>query len=257
MPNHVMNVVKMKGIVNLPLFKMEDEVRCFDFNKIVPMPESLNVNCGSMTDESVVYYMTERCAIPISCLEEKKLKTVKKIISNVFYKGDAEIRILFERTMSYAYKVSAYEQDKMYKMGQVYFDNYMKYGYTTWYDWRCNYWGTKWGAYSNEQKDDDTITFQTAWSNPEPIMLKLSEMYPETVIEHWWADEDRGHNTGHRTYLGGEIVDGDYHGDSSEEAYETYAFCWGDNGCYDDDEYEEDDECEECDEEPECLKCTE
>jgi len=54
MPNHVKNIVKMEGITKLPLFKTEyDEyekrdVVCFDFNKIIPMPESLNVESGSM-----------------------------------------------------------------------------------------------------------------------------------------------------------------------------------------------------------------
>ena len=51
--------------------------------------------------------------------------------------------------------------------------------------------------------------FETAWSNPEPIMLKLSEMYPEATIEHWWADEDMGSNDGYRVYRGGKIVEGD------------------------------------------------
>lgn len=51
MPNHVKNVVKMEGITNLPLFVEEDGKRCFDFNKIILMPESLNIESGSMTDE--------------------------------------------------------------------------------------------------------------------------------------------------------------------------------------------------------------
>ena len=56
MPNHVKNIVKMEGITKLPLFKTEyDEyekrdVVCFDFNKIIPMPESLSIESGSMTD---------------------------------------------------------------------------------------------------------------------------------------------------------------------------------------------------------------
>ena len=51
MPNHVKNVVKMEGITNLPLFVEEDGKICFDFNKIINMPESLNIESGSMTDE--------------------------------------------------------------------------------------------------------------------------------------------------------------------------------------------------------------
>ena len=36
---------------------------------------------------------------------------------------------------------------------------------------------------------------------------KLSEMYPEIVMEHRWADEDIGCNCGQRTWLGGKIID--------------------------------------------------
>jgi len=50
-----------------------------------------------------------------------------------------------------------------------------------WYDWRCNNWGTKWGACEVEvvQNDEDflEITFNTAWSPPEPICEALRSKY--------------------------------------------------------------------------------
>ena len=101
-------------------------------------------------------------------------------------------------------------EDELAKIGLQYISNKVLYGATTWYDWCCNNWGTKWNAYSNEQEDEDTISFETAWCNPEPVMLKLSEMYPEAIIEHWWADEDMGSNDGYRVYQGGKIIEGDY-----------------------------------------------
>ena len=51
-----------------------------------------------------------------------------------------------------------------------------------WYDWHCDFWGTKWNAIDCKIVDDDTITFDTAWSVPEPILLRLSEMFPEEEI---------------------------------------------------------------------------
>lgn len=51
-----------------------------------------------------------------------------------------------------------------------------------WYDWHCHFWGTKWNACDCKIEDDDTVTFETAWSVPEPILLKLSEMFPEEEI---------------------------------------------------------------------------
>ena len=40
MANHVRNIVRMKGIADLPLYgKGENGVRYFDFNKLIPMPK--------------------------------------------------------------------------------------------------------------------------------------------------------------------------------------------------------------------------
>lgn len=79
MPNNVKNIVKMKGILNLPLFVMEDGVKCFDFNKIIPMPKSLDIESGSMTKECIMYYLTNRCTIPVGCIGGKKTGCGQKI----------------------------------------------------------------------------------------------------------------------------------------------------------------------------------
>lgn len=47
MPNHVANVIKMEGIKNLLLFSADDDGKQYlDFNKLIPMPESLNIESG-------------------------------------------------------------------------------------------------------------------------------------------------------------------------------------------------------------------
>lgn len=255
MPNHVMNVVKMEGITRLPLFTMEydkfleRDVENFDFNKIIPMPESLNITSGSVTDQCIVYYLTERCTIPIACLEDGGAE-MRKMVKNSF--SNDWVQEVFNRVMECAYKASESEKEKMYRDGKTYVENYRNYGHTTWYDWCCSNWGTKWNAYEYEQVDEDTIEFETAWSNPEPVMLKLSKMYPEETIEHWWADEDMGNNSGYRVYQNGEIVEGDYNDFCSSEAYETYIKCWGETNClYQDEEglwkRRSCEECEDCD----------
>ena len=53
MPNHVRNIVKMKGITALPVFTEKESwdkkmVMSLDFEKIIPMPESLNVISGTL-----------------------------------------------------------------------------------------------------------------------------------------------------------------------------------------------------------------
>lgn len=77
-----------------------------------------------------------------------------------------------------------------------------------WYDWNIGNWGTKWNSYGYYTLPDyNTTTFDTAWNAPHPIIQKLSEMYPDLTIEHWWADEDIGYNCGKNVYSGGERVE--------------------------------------------------
>lgn len=100
------------------------------------------------------------------------------------------------------------------------------YGSNNWYDWSCFNWGTKWNAYS-DYKEDSTITFDTAWSCPLPVLDALAEMcYNHNVsFTGKWADEDCGNNVG--------IFESDCDGDEywfsyeyiesqSSEAYEIY-----------------------------------
>ena len=47
------------------------------------------------------------------------------------------------------------------------------YGKKNWYDWSCWNWGTKWNSYGNSF-DGHTLTFQTAWSAPHPVIKTLS-----------------------------------------------------------------------------------
>lgn len=118
MPNHVKNVVKMKGITNLPLFVEENGKKCFDFNKIILMPESLNIESGSMTDECAMYYLTEKCTIPVGCLDAEKMKTAKGIISNLFSKQEDWLREIFNRAMTKANKETEAKKTEMYEKGR-------------------------------------------------------------------------------------------------------------------------------------------
>ena len=71
---------------------------------------------------------------------------------------------------------------------------------------------TKWNAYALDTYETEvtdnspTLSFQTAWSAPHPILAKLAEMYPEVSFEHTWADEDIGQNCGQATYANGECT---------------------------------------------------
>ena len=116
------------------------------------------------------------------------------------------------------------------KKGILYAENILKYGYPTWYEWCIAKWGTKWNACETKIIDDDTITFETAWSNPEPILYELAKRYPNSIIKHEWADEDVGANSGEREWNNGcwyECCDMD-----ENSAYERYIEIWGVGKCF-------------------------
>ena len=71
-------------------------------------------------------------------------------------------------------------------------------------DWCCKNWGTKWNARHPEKPEvtklkrrtDVTYRFDTAWAPPEPVLRKLSHLFPKLDFHLYWEDEgdDEGHD---------------------------------------------------------------
>ncbi len=93
------------------------------------------------------------------------------------------------------------------------------------YNWCIANWGTKWNSYgytANTGFKDGKLTFLTAWSAPHSILQKLSEMFPDIVFEHEWADEDIGMNCGRYVYFDGERIE-EYYPESNRGRIEFAA----------------------------------
>ena len=76
-----------------------------------------------------------------------------------------------------------------------------KYGSLNWYDWSCDNWGTKWNAcnvsveYNPEYGDEVEYYFNTAWSPPEQIFIKLRDKFKldkedSELFISWFYRED-------------------------------------------------------------------
>ena len=223
MANHVRNIVKMQGIGSLPLYtevecaKPGSTVEIFDFNKIIPMPESLNLDSGSVED------MTMEAAL-------KQIAAVINTRSCPPFHVSVEPSPLDAISTEDRIRASGMTYKEAGERGLQYLENIIKHGSSSWYYWRIDNWGTKWNSYDLERIDDDTIAFNTAWSNPGPIIEALSAQYPDLMIEHWWADEDVGQNTGYR-FLQDGIGETDEPDGGSPDALELYVKCWGMDDC--------------------------
>ena len=88
---------------------------------------------------------------------------------------------------------------------------------------RFDDFGTTLNARAYFTPKDNGIYFQTAWSNPFPVMEALSRKYPDVVFHVRFADEDFGHNVGEYSLKNGDTISENIPEGGSEEAYEMAA----------------------------------
>jgi hypothetical protein len=65
-------------------------------------------------------------------------------------------------------------------------------GQPNWHTWRLRNWGTKWNACycSLVQEGESAIFhFSTAWSHPEPVIRKLSELFPLVTLDVRYTEQ--------------------------------------------------------------------
>jgi hypothetical protein len=56
--------------------------------------------------------------------------------------------------------------------------------------WCYKNWGTNWNVGKDAHIEDGRIICKTAWTPPEPIIVKLSEMFPEVIIRMNYVQEE-------------------------------------------------------------------
>lgn len=209
MPNWTRNVVKMHGIGELPLYSITKapNVYAFDFNKLIPMQKELEVQKGEFETLAIEAVM-RRCNE--FHIQGKYIGMSDKLFSSL---------------------TRCYDVADLEKSGLQYIKNKILYGETNWYDWRVKNWGTKWNACDFVKVSEDEISFSTAWSMPEPIMNTLADKYPDHEIQHWWADEDCGNNSGYGIYQPGTGWSRKHNENGTASAFNTYVLCWGESEC--------------------------
>ena len=194
MPNHISNILAVSGnkasVKVVFDFIRGDGDQLFDFNKVIPMPEDLNIDSCSLGEWGLRY-----------------------------------VRDNDREAAAHLDTLTPEDRAKAISLGQRYLYNIERFGHTTWYDWCRANWGTKWNAYYfNEEVEgeDDQIQFSTAWSAPIPVIEKLSAMFPDLDFELTYADEDMGYNTGQIEFNNGEAITSYFPTGGSDEAMELY-----------------------------------
>lgn len=214
MPNHVTNIISFSGdpeTIQQMLESIKNDeygLGTIDFNKIVPMPDSLDIEAGSRTDNGLKAYRDFIDVYTLMGTLEKDLLYIPKESEDAFLKLRTDIK------------------DGEWELGRTAFQNKIQYGAPTWYEWRFGHWGTKWNAYDYEKgidySENDNLCFQTAWGAPHPVIAKLAEIFPDVEFTHEWADEDIGQNCGMFCYEDGVRTE-EYRPNSNKDGIEFAA----------------------------------
>ena len=172
MPNHITNCLSIAGseeqIKELleGLFQVDEDgnlTETIDFNFFDKQPESLNITDGGLGD----------------------------IAERAIYDVSDNNWLTYERATQQFEELDDKRKKEATELAEAYQENRKLYGHKTWYGWSHEHWGTKWNAYSGHvvkrEEDSIHITFQTAWSPPEPIFEKMIEM--GFNISGIWSDQ--------------------------------------------------------------------
>ena len=176
----------------------------FDFNRIIPMPESIKATeRGSLSfaSEAVCLFLNDGIITNHLRWMLDKNQVTKEELPEVIKKWEEENKIDLS-------------------LGQRIIDNRRKYDCGDWYEWSINNWGTKWDA-CEITIDDNLICFETAWSPCSPIVEKLAIMFPKVKLIYKYF-EPGVCLAGRETYEGGECTEVDIF-DYDEEGYVAMA----------------------------------
>ncbi len=201
MPNWVTNRLKVKpSIIEKYISKDDNNEEYLDFNKIIPMSDDLKVESGNygIIGLMILYYLSNNYQ------EKNKINEAYKSFNPLF--KDIKYEELYLNVIN-TYKTSKNDYKYSIELGKKYLDNYEKYGYTDWYNWSCANWGTKWNAIDFYKLDESLYEFTTAWSSPLPIFKRISEIYPQEIIEVNFADETIGSNCGTIKFQKGDVIE--------------------------------------------------
>jgi hypothetical protein len=147
----------------------------FDFQKIKPMPESLNIEAGSCEIGYRAMYGDYQGLLNYPWISRYHVKTREQLVN-----------LLNRIHPEYLEKADLYKKNRD------------EYGHLNWYSWRLANWGTKWAVPAedihimDETEDFMELEFDTAWSPADGIhqaVIDLIDQHNLSASISWFYDE--------------------------------------------------------------------
>lgn len=183
-------------VKNRVLAEKKENVRLFSFDRIIECPTELReVTSGS--EESI--YLALFSEVPDSNTTPNNQK-VYEVCLDLFGKNYSKEHIAAFSNEIYAQENE--DKESLRKrviekelLANKYNQNMKSYGYTSWYDWCVDNWGTKWDATNVNVTDTNVetkkgkslkkvcISYDTAWAPAIPVVRKLAELFPKCLVK--------------------------------------------------------------------------
>lgn len=194
MPNWCQNSMLVTGAkIDVEKFinKVKSSESDFDFNGILPMPESLSVEASSIAEKAYkVYYGTQ----------QQKYEALR--VNN---------------EQDFQTELKEFEKNAQAKqLADTYHHNVTHYGFTTWYEWSIEVWGTKWNACEPNKGEVVKVAgqelyqidyqFETAWSYPKGVYEEIAKQFPQLVVSID-VDEEGGYFWGNILLKDGQLIE--------------------------------------------------
>jgi hypothetical protein len=157
-------------------FRHEPDDDYLDFNTVIPMPEVIKgTEASSVVDDGL--YLLGRLDL-VQFTPSLDFPWVKEAGITTEEQLKAELLKRCPDCIEKAKKAIAVHEAT---------------GYTDWYQWSCDNWGTKWNSQRLHVLADtpDTLQFSlaTAWGPPMPVIKRLVQLYPELAFNAEGVDE--------------------------------------------------------------------
>lgn len=201
MPNHVTTRCLITGPADeIMRFKTEmigkdkddsGEWTLLDFNKAIPMPDCLKTaEEGSVAQEGAALVLLRGeggAPYATAGLYETRIKRIREECGL----PEPLKQPIDKVAAAYLALNPEYERQGRQRLANV-----AATGFASWYPWAIENWGTKWNSYSfeivQEHRSKLEITFNTAWSFPEPVFRKIAELFPKLKFDCAAFDEGWG-----------------------------------------------------------------
>lgn len=148
----------------------------FDFGMLVPMPQSLDIACGSSTD------------LGLACWSQEHFDTLSR--EQWFGKQYPDVHAPEQLR-----QVLSANEPEAVEVGKQALANLRCYGVPTWFEWCAREWGTKWNPSDVSCVDAQhslMYEFNTAWDAPRGIVKPLLDLAHRLGLSVVWEARREG-----------------------------------------------------------------